>query len=105
MLRTAFGKGFGGLAQEDTKTGEKGSNSIFVLDHEGMTNIPKDRKVRYEQLMVDYREQKKDPNRVRLTVGGNLIQRQKCYITAWQAQHWQSSCTLIPETFTCAHQC
>ena len=70
---TAFGKEFGGLAQGDNRTGEKGSNSIFVLDHEGIKNIPKDRKVTYGRLVVDYREQKEDPNRVRLTAGGNLI--------------------------------
>ena len=43
------------------------------MDHEGIKNIPKDRKVTYGRLVVDYREQKEDPNRVRLTAGGNLI--------------------------------
>ena len=43
------------------------------MDHEGIKNIPKDRKVTYGRLVVDYREQKEDPNQVRLTAGGNLI--------------------------------
>ena len=73
VWRTAFGKKFGGLAQGDKKTGEKGSNSVFVLDHEGIKNIPKDRKFTYGRLVVDYREQKEDPTRVRLTASGNLI--------------------------------
>ena len=93
---TAFGKEFGGLAQGDNKTGEKGSNSIFVLDHEGIKNIQKDRKVTYGRLLVDHREQKEDPNQVQLTAGGKLIsypgetttklqisQRQKYYGTAY----------------------
>ena len=73
VWRTAFVKEFGGLDQGDSKTGEKGSNPMFVLDHEEIKNIPKDRKVTYGQLVVDYREQKEDPKRVRLTTGGNLI--------------------------------
>ena len=36
VWRTAFEKEFGGLAQGGNKTGEEGSNSIFVLDHDGM---------------------------------------------------------------------
>ena len=36
-------------------------------------NIPKDRTVTYGRIVVNYRSQKKDPNRVRITAGGNLI--------------------------------
>ena len=35
--------------------------------------IPADRTITYAQVVVDYRPQKEDPNRVRITVGGNLI--------------------------------
>ena len=66
-------EGIGGLAQGDNKTGEKGTNSIFVLNHEAIANIPKDRVVTYARIVVDFRPQKKDPNRVRMTAGGNLI--------------------------------
>ena len=73
VWRTAFGNEFGGLAQGDNKTADKGSNTIFVLDHGGIKNIPADRKIAYGRLVAEYREQKKDPNRVRLTAVGNLI--------------------------------
>ena len=50
-----------------------GINTIFVLHHEGMKNIPADPKVTYGLLLVDYREHQADPNRVRLTSGGDLV--------------------------------
>ncbi|KAL7479933.1 hypothetical protein ACHAW6_007838 [Cyclotella cf. meneghiniana] len=43
------------------------------MTHDGIKNIPKDRTVTYAHVVVDYRPQKEDPNRVRITVGGNLI--------------------------------
>lgn len=70
---TAFGKEFGNLAQGDDKTGEKGTNSIFVMSHDEIANIPKGRTVTYGRIVIDYRPQKADPNRVRITAGGNLI--------------------------------
>jgi hypothetical protein len=70
---TAFGKEFGNLAQGDDKTGEKGTNSIFVMSHNDIANIPKGRTVTYGRIVIDYRPQKADPNRVRITAGGNLI--------------------------------
>ena len=36
--------------------------------------IPRDRTITYTRIVVDYRPQKTDPNRVRLTAGGNLIE-------------------------------
>ena len=38
-----------------------------------MLLIPNDRAVTYANIVVDYRPQKDDPNRVRITAGGNLI--------------------------------
>ena len=35
--------------------------------------IPNDRLVTYANIVVDYGPQKEDPNRVRITDGGNLI--------------------------------
>ena len=68
-----MGKEFGNMAQGDKKTGTKGTNSIFVLTHGEIANIPRDRVVTYARLVVDYRPQKEDPNRVRMTAGGNLL--------------------------------
>ena len=61
------------MAQGDDKTGTKGKNSIFVMNHDEIANIPKDRVVTYARVVVDFRPQKEDPNRVRITAGGNLI--------------------------------
>jgi hypothetical protein len=69
----AFGKEFGNLAQGDTATNTPGTDTIFVLTHEQIKQIPRDRTVTYTRIVVDYRPQKSDPNRVRLTAGGNLI--------------------------------
>jgi hypothetical protein len=38
--QTAFGKDFGGMAQGDHKTGQKESNSIFVMTHDEIKLIP-----------------------------------------------------------------
>jgi hypothetical protein len=70
---TAFGKEFGNLAQGDAKTGTEGTNSIFILERNEIPNIPGDRTVTYARIVVDHRPQKPDPNRVRITAGGNLI--------------------------------
>jgi hypothetical protein len=34
IWQTAFGKDFGKMAQGDNKTGQKGTNSVFVMTHE-----------------------------------------------------------------------
>ena len=44
------------------------------MNHDQIRSIPKDRIVTYARIVVDFRSQKEDPNRVRITVGGNLIQ-------------------------------
>ncbi len=69
----AFGKEIGGLAQGDNNTRELGSDTIFFLNHQEIANIQKDRTVTYTRIVVNYCPQKADPNRVRITAGGNLI--------------------------------
>jgi hypothetical protein len=51
----------------------KGTNTIFFLSHKEIRLIPADRIVTYARIVIDHRPQKDDPNRVRITVGGNLI--------------------------------
>ena len=51
---TAFGKDFGGMAQGNNKTGQKGTNSIFVMTHAEISRILKDRMVTYAQIVVDF---------------------------------------------------
>ena len=53
----------------------KGINTIKIITLDEIRNVPVDRKVTYARIVVDYRPHKpKEPNRVRLTVGGNLIE-------------------------------
>ena len=70
----AFGKEFGNLAQGDDLTGTEGTDSVFVMSHQDIKTIPLDRVVTYARIVVKFRPQKKDPNRVRITAGGNLIE-------------------------------
>ena len=41
VWQTAFGKDFGGVAQGDNKTGQKGTNAMFVMNHENIKKILK----------------------------------------------------------------
>ncbi len=71
--QTTFGKDFGDMAQGETKTGQKGTNSIFVMTHGEIPNIPKDRTVMYTQVVVDFWPQKADPHQIHITTRVNLI--------------------------------
>eukprot|EP00978_Attheya_sp_CCMP212_P035634 scaffold156249_cov52-Attheya_sp.AAC.3 len=70
----ACGKEWGGLAQGDNKTGAKGTDTFNLLRPDQVKDIPKDRTVTYTNIVVDYRAQKEDPNRVRITAAGNLVE-------------------------------
>jgi hypothetical protein len=71
--QTAFGKGFGGMVQGDKKTGQKGTNSIFIMTHGKIKLIPRTQTITYARVVVDFRPQKADPYRIHITAGGNLI--------------------------------
>jgi len=45
----------------------------LIKDPDMIKNISKDRTITYVRIVVDVRPQKEDPNRVRVTAGGNLI--------------------------------
>jgi hypothetical protein len=40
IWKTAFGKDFDSMAQEDNKTGQKGTDSIFIMTHDKIKPIP-----------------------------------------------------------------
>ncbi len=62
VWQTAFGKDFGGMAQGDNKTGQKGTNAMFVMNHEDIKKILKaGKKITYSNPVVDQRPQKKTP--------------------------------------------
>jgi hypothetical protein len=65
------------MAQGDNKTGQKGTNSIFVVSLTEIALIPGDRVVTYAGIVVDHRPQKEYPNRIRMVAGENLIKG--CY--------------------------
>ncbi len=62
------------MAKDNKKTGTPGMNTIFVLTHDEIRRIPKNKKITYAHLVVDFWPQKAKPNRMRLTEGGNLIE-------------------------------
>jgi hypothetical protein len=47
-----------------------GTNTAFFID---LHNIPKDRKITYGKLVCDFKPNKTEKHRVRLTVGGNRM--------------------------------
>jgi hypothetical protein len=51
----------------------KGTNTICYLSHADICKIPQDKTVTYAHTVIDHCPQKEDPNRVCITVGGNLI--------------------------------
>jgi hypothetical protein len=51
----------------------KGTNTIWYLSHADICKIPQDRTNTYPCTVIEHRPQKEGPNRVRITVGGNLI--------------------------------
>ena len=50
----------------------RGTNTMFFIPYE---DIPHDRRkdITYSRIFVDYRPQKQEKERTRITVGGNLI--------------------------------
>jgi hypothetical protein len=73
IWQTAFGKDFGGIAQGALKTGQKGTNLIFVMTNTEIQNIPRNQTVTYAHVVVDFCPQKVDPHCIRITAEGHLI--------------------------------
>ena len=73
VWETGFGKEWGRLSQGDKRTGAIRTNTFTILCPDQVLLIPNDCVVTYANIIVEYRPQKEDPNRVRITVGGNLI--------------------------------
>ena len=71
-LTTGFGKKWESFTRGQN-TGTPGMDAIRVMNLEQIKNNPVDRVVTYARVVVDFRPHKEDPNRVRITAGGNLI--------------------------------
>jgi hypothetical protein len=67
----AFGKEIGRLAQGQEGFVE-GTNALFFIS---MDEVPSDRRkdVTYARICANYPPEKADPNRIRITLGGNLV--------------------------------
>ncbi len=64
-MADSFGKDFGGMAQGCNKTGQKGTNAMFVMNHDEIRHALKANKFfTYANPVVDYRPQKEDPHRI-----------------------------------------
>ncbi len=73
IWQTAFGNNFGGMAQGNNKTGQKGTDSIFVMTRAEIPCISKNQTVTYSCMVVDFRPQKADPHWILITASGNSI--------------------------------
>ncbi len=74
VWQTAFGKEFGGMAQGDNKTRQKGTNAMFAMTHDEIAHAYCVKKFfTFANPVVDYRYQKNDPNCICITAVGNLI--------------------------------
>ncbi len=70
IWQTAFGEDFGGMAQGDNKTVQKGITSIFVMTHAEILLIPADQTIMYTRVIVNFVPQKLDPHQIWITAGG-----------------------------------
>ena len=69
-----FGKEFGRMSQGDNRSGTKVKNCILFMTYDKIAQMrEKGKKPTYARVVVVFCPQKEDPNRVRITVGGNLI--------------------------------
>ncbi len=62
------------IAQGHLATKTPGTNTVNFLYHNPIKIILADRKIKTDHIVVDYRPQKPNPNRVRITVGWGLIE-------------------------------
>ncbi len=63
----AFGKDFGGMTQGDDKTGQKGTNAMYVMTHKDIRRVmAQNKKFMYGNPVVDYQPQKDDPHQIRI---------------------------------------
>ncbi len=64
--QTALGKDFGGMAQVDNKTGQKGTNAMFVMTHNEIHKVlTQGKKLHtYGNPVVNYCPHREDPNKI-----------------------------------------
>jgi hypothetical protein len=74
VWQTAFEKDFRGMAQGCNKTGQNGTNAIFLMMHDKIRHALVAKKFfTYANQVVDYCPQKDDSHQIQIMAGGNLI--------------------------------
>ena len=74
VWQTAFGKDFGGMAQGDNKTGQRGMNAMLVMTQDEVAHaLAAGQFFTYANPLIDYRPQKEDPYCIQITAGGNFL--------------------------------
>jgi hypothetical protein len=107
VWQTAFGKDFGGMAQGNNKTGQKGTNAMFVMTHDEIAHVLHAEKVfTYANPVVNHRPQKEDPNRIQITAGGNLINyKEELSVRTADINtaklHWNSVISTVKARYMC----
>ena len=105
IWQTAFGKEFWGMTQGNDKTKTKGTNAMFVMNHNNITQL-KGNKYTYTNIVLDHCPQKEDPNSIRITAGWNLIQYKtelsfKTADITTAKLHWNSVISTEDEQYMC----
>ena len=71
VWQTPFEKDFGGMAQGDNKTGQKGTHTMFVMTHNEIAHADREKKFfTFANPVVDYHPRKDDSNCIRSTAMG-----------------------------------
>jgi hypothetical protein len=74
IWQTAFGKNFGGMAQGCNKTGQKGTNAMFVMAHDKIYHtLAAKICFTHTNPVIDYHPHTEDPHQIQITAGGNSI--------------------------------
>ncbi len=74
VWQTAFGKDFGGMAQGDNKTGQRGMNAMLVMTQDEVAHaLAAGQFFTYANPLIDYRPQKEDLYCIQITAGGNFL--------------------------------
>jgi hypothetical protein len=89
------------------KTGQKGTNAMFVMMHDEIMHALVAKKKPYTNPVIIFRPQKDDPHRTQIGAGGNLINNngnasvrtvdldtENCTGTVWITQKMQGTCAL-----------
>ncbi len=74
VWQNVFGNDFGWMAQGDKKTGQKGTNAMFVMNHDDLAHVLwAGKKITFTNPVVNHQLQKEDPNRIGITAMENLV--------------------------------